>query len=93
MKRVWRFLFVDSARAFGSLSLLLLLLLTIVPAKDHFRQWRGYQSKYLQLIRGRSDATSLNRRFDRGVQQIWLPELNVVDRCTTCHTGLTRKRA
>jgi mono/diheme cytochrome c family protein len=84
----WQALFGDSARAFGTLSLVLLLLLTIVPAKDYFRPWRGYQSRYLRLIRGRSDATSLARRFQGGVQQIWLPEWNVVDRCTTCHTAL-----
>ncbi len=85
---VWQFLFGDSARAFGSLSVLLLLLLTIVPAKDYFRQWRGYQKQYLRLIRGRGDATSLSRRFQGGQQQIWLPQLDVVDRCTTCHVGL-----
>jgi len=83
-----QFLFGDSARAFGTLSLVLLLLLTIVPAKDYFRQWRGYQSQYLRLIRGRGDAASLARRFQGGQQQIWLPELDVVDRCTTCHVGL-----
>ncbi len=83
-----RFLCGDSARAFGTLSLVLLLLLTVVPAKDYFRQWRGYQSQYLRLIRGRSDATSLARRFEGGLQQIWLPEWSVVDRCTTCHTAL-----
>jgi mono/diheme cytochrome c family protein len=85
---VRQFLFGDSARAFGTLSLVLLSLLTIVPAKDYFRQWRGYQKQYLRLIRGRGDATSLARRFQGGQQQIWLPELDVVDRCTTCHVGL-----
>jgi len=85
---VRQLLFGDSARAFGTLSLVLLLLLTIVPAKDYFRQWRGYQNQYLRLLRGRGDATSLTRRFQGGQQQIWLPELDVVDRCTTCHVGL-----
>ena len=85
---VRQFLFGDSARAFGTLSLALFLLLTIVPAKDYFRQWRGYQGQYVRLIRGRGDAATLNRRFQGGLQQIWLPELGVVDRCTTCHTAL-----
>ena len=49
-----RFLFGDSARAFGTLSLVLLALLTVVPAKDYFRQWRGYQKQYLRLILGLS---------------------------------------
>jgi len=84
----WQFLFADSARAFGTLSLVLLLVLVIVPAKDYFRQWRGYQSQYLGLINGRNDATTLRRRFQSGIQQIWLPEWDVTDRCTTCHAAL-----
>ena len=85
----WRFLFGDSARAFGTLSVVLLALVAVVPAKDHFREWLGYQKQYLRLVRGRSDATSLTRRFQGGLQQTWLPALGVVDRCTTCHTALT----
>jgi mono/diheme cytochrome c family protein len=81
-------LFGDSARAFGVLSLALLALLAVVPARDYFREWRGYQKQYLRLIRGRGDATSLTRRFQSGLQQIWLPDLDVVDRCGTCHTAL-----
>ena len=42
----------------------------------------------LHLIRDRGDAVSLRRRFQPGIHQIWLPELGVVDRCTTCHLGL-----
>ena len=83
-----KLLFGDSAHAFGTLSLVLLLSLTVVPAKDYFREWRGYQSQYLRLIRGRNDGTSLTRRFQGGLQQIWLPDVDVVDRCTTCHVGL-----
>ena len=83
-----RFLFGDIARAFGSLSVALVVLLAIVPAKDHFREWLHYQHEYHSLIRIRSDGVSLARRFQGGVQQIWLPELGVVDRCETCHVAL-----
>jgi hypothetical protein len=36
------------------------------------------------------DAVTLQRHFHDhdGIQQIWLPGLGVVDRCTTCHVGL-----
>jgi mono/diheme cytochrome c family protein len=85
---VWQFLFGDSARAFGSLSVILACCLSVVPARDYFREWRRYQNDYLRLIRGRGDAVALQRRFQGGVQQIWLQELGVVDRCTTCHAGL-----
>jgi mono/diheme cytochrome c family protein len=84
----WRLLFGTSARAFGSLSPLLLLLLAVVPAKDHFREWLFYQNQYQRLVRDRSDGAALVRRFQGGVQQIWLPDLGVVDRCPTCHVGL-----
>jgi mono/diheme cytochrome c family protein len=84
----WHFLFGDSARAFGSLSVVLLALLAIVPARDHFREWLHYQHEYESLIRNRSDGVSLARRFQGGLQQTWLPELGVVDRCSTCHAGL-----
>jgi len=83
-----RFLFGDSARTFGTLSAVLLALLAVVPAKDYLREWRGYQKAYLRLVRGRSDAVSLTRRFQPGLQQIWLPGLGVVDRCGTCHAAL-----
>jgi len=51
---------------------------------------RHYQNKYLSLIGNRSDAVTLQRHFHDhdGIQQIWLPQLGVVDRCTACHTGL-----
>jgi mono/diheme cytochrome c family protein len=88
IRAAWKYCFSDSASAFGTLSVVLLVLLAVVPAKDYFREWLGYQKQYQHLIRGRGDANSLTRRFEGGVQQIWLPELSVVDRCTTCHSAL-----
>jgi mono/diheme cytochrome c family protein len=88
LKALWQFLFGDSARAFGSLSVILLIALAIAPAKESFREWRRYQRQYLHLIRGRGEAASLQRRFAGGLQQIWLPEIGVTDRCGTCHLGL-----
>ncbi len=87
-RRVRKWFFGDSARAFGTLGVLLLALLAIVPAKDRFREWLGYQKEYEILIRGRTDGVALAKRFQSGVQQIWLPERDVTDRCMTCHTRL-----
>ena len=88
LRSLWRFFFGDSARAFGSVSVILLVLLAIAPAKNHFSQWRHYQKQYLRFIRGRADAVTLERHFQGGIQQIWIPEQQVTDRCTTCHLGL-----
>ncbi len=84
----WRTLFGDSVRTFGLISVVLLVLLAIAPAKNHFSEWRHYQKAYLRLIRDRSEALTLRRHFQGDIQQIWLPDLQVVDRCTTCHVGL-----
>jgi mono/diheme cytochrome c family protein len=85
---LWQALFGHPVRAFGVVSLLLLISLAIAPAKNHFSEWRHYQNLYLALVRSRGDAVTLQRHFHGGIQQIWLPERGVVDRCTTCHVGL-----
>jgi mono/diheme cytochrome c family protein len=83
-----RAMYRDPIRSFGVVSLLLLLVLAIAPAKDFFSQWRSYQNQYLRLIRDRGDAITLRRHFQGGIRQIWIPQLGVVDRCQTCHAGL-----
>jgi len=90
LSSLWRTLFGHPVRAFGAVSLLLLISLAIAPAKNHFSEWRHYQKQYLALIQSRGDAVTLQRHFHEhdGIQQIWLPQLGVVDRCTTCHVGL-----
>ena len=88
LTRIRTFLFGDGARAFGVLSVALLVCLAIAPAKDHFREWRRYQRQYLRFIRTRGDAATLQRRYQGGMQQIWIPELGVVDRCGACHVAL-----
>ena len=85
----FRGLFRDPIRAFGIISVVLLFVLAIAPAKDFFSQWRSYQNEYLRLIRDRGDALTLRRHFQGGIRQIWIPQLGVVDRCQTCHSGLT----
>jgi mono/diheme cytochrome c family protein len=87
LARVWRFLFAESGRAFGTLAVVLVLCLAVVPVKHHFREWARYQAGYLRLVRHHSDNAALERRFQPGIQQTWIPELGVVDRCTTCHVA------
>jgi cbb3-type cytochrome oxidase cytochrome c subunit len=85
---LWQKLFGDSVRAFGVVSVVFLASIAIAPAKNFFSEWRHYQRGYLSLIRNRSEANTLRRHFEGGIQQIWLPELGVVDRCSSCHVGL-----
>ena len=82
-----RKLFGDGARAFGIISAIFLVLLAVAPAKNHFSEWRHYQKEYAKVIAKRSDAVTLQRHMQSGIQQIWIPEDGVVDRCTTCHVA------
>jgi mono/diheme cytochrome c family protein len=89
-KNWMRRIFLHSpAHRFGWASLLLAATLAIAPTKDFFKEWRQSQRKYLKFVGGRQDGAALREHFSGGIQQIWLPELGVVDRCTTCHMGMT----
>jgi mono/diheme cytochrome c family protein len=83
-----RFFVATAPRRFASVSVLLALVAAVAPTKDLFSEWRGYQRKYRQMILSRPDAGRLERRRASGIQQIWIPEQHVVDRCTTCHVAL-----
>ena len=88
LRSLWQKLFGDSVRAFGVVSLIFLASMAIAPSKNFFSEWRHYQNGYLRMIRNRSEANTLQRHFRGGIQQIWLPDIGVVDRCTSCHVAL-----
>jgi mono/diheme cytochrome c family protein len=85
--RVLRFFIGTAPRRFASVSVLLALVSAIAPTKDLFSQWRHYQRLYTRLIHNRPDSTRLERHFEVGIRQIWIPEQHVVDRCPTCHVA------
>lgn len=88
LNRVRRTFFGDPTRRFAWTSLLLLMFLAIAPTKEFFNDWRHCQRKFLKLIHARNDGSAIENRFEKGVQQIWIPQQDVVDRCGTCHLAL-----
>lgn len=86
-----RNLLASPIQRFGWASLLLLIGLAVAPTKDFFNEWHHYQRQYRKFISTRPDSSTLQHHFVGGIQQIWLPELGVVDRCTTCHVAVTEK--
>jgi mono/diheme cytochrome c family protein len=88
VRRVISFLAGSPARRFASISVMLAIVASIAPTKDLFSEWRYYQRQYRQLIRHRPDAARLRQHFQSGIQQIWIPEQHVTDRCPTCHVAL-----
>ena len=53
-------------------------------------EWRGYQEEFQEMVEQKYGAQRA-AQAPRGLQQIWVKELNRVDRCTTCHQGMEWK--
>ena len=70
-------------RVLAALSVVFLATLAIAPAKEWFTEWRVIQDDY-NLRAVASGAAPKNV----GIAQIWRPEADVVDRCTSCHVGM-----
>jgi cbb3-type cytochrome oxidase cytochrome c subunit len=74
--------------AFAISSVLLLAFLAVSPVKDYLSEWKRYEKDYVRLAQSRPDTKRLLADYRPGINQIWLPKLGVVDRCTTCHQGI-----
>src|SRR5215469_10996658 len=75
---------------FAVSSLMFLAALAISPFKDYRREWKQYKRSYLRFAQVRPDTKRLTADYSPDIDQIWLPGMNVVDRCTTCHQGITQ---
>jgi len=73
-------------RLFAIISLLFLGTLAISPLKNLFSDWRKYQKEYNKLLAQQPMKT---HPVSIGIKQIWAQELGNVDRCVSCHLGLS----
>lgn len=76
--------------AFAVSSVVLLVVLAISPFKDYRREWKQYKRSYLRFAQSRPDTKRLIADYSPNIDQIWIPGMNVVDRCTTCHQGIAQ---
>jgi cytochrome c2 len=75
--------------AFAALGVAFLAIFSWVLMQELFAGWRTTQAQFRALERQVKDphALSLAPPVD-GIRQIWLRDLDRVDRCTTCHLGV-----
>ena len=66
------------------------LVLAIAPLKDFRAEWKHYKRSFVKFAQGRPDTKKLLADYSPNIDQIWLPGMNVTDRCTTCHQGVTQ---
>jgi cytochrome c2 len=82
---------------FAASSVAFLAIMAVSPAKDYFREYRTHQSQYKKLLAEHAGtAKEVDAASKEGVRvrQIWLPEFNnAVDRCTSCHLGVSNPQA
>jgi mono/diheme cytochrome c family protein len=76
--------------AFAVSSFGFVAVLAVSPVRDYLRSWRRYEREYLHFAQSRPDTKSLLADFRFEINQIWIPKMEVVDRCTTCHQGITQ---
>lgn len=75
---------------FAAASVVFVAVLAVSPVKDLRQEWKRYKRGYERFAESRPDTKRLLADSRPGIEQIWIPDLNVVDRCTTCHQGITQ---
>jgi cytochrome c2 len=75
--------------AFAVLGLGFLAIFSWVFFREQGAEWRTTQARFRRLEATLKNPHQLAQSPSAaGVQQIWLPDLGRVDRCTTCHLGI-----
>jgi mono/diheme cytochrome c family protein len=74
---------------FALSSVVFVAVLAISPVKDLRQEWKQYKRAYVRYAQTRPDTKRLLADFHPGIDQIWIPDMSVIDRCTTCHLGIT----
>jgi len=68
------------------MSLLFFVLVAAGLWREYKTAWRPYQERF-RIVLEQQGQRRQARAFSLGIQQIWIPQLGVVDRCVTCHLG------
>ncbi|MDH3629002.1 MAG: cbb3-type cytochrome c oxidase subunit II [Acidobacteriota bacterium] len=55
--------------------------------RDSAPDWKYYQSEFRAIVAEEIGVEQV-AEAPRGIQQIWVEPLEIVDRCTTCHLGV-----
>lgn len=80
-------------QVFAITSVVFLFALAISPAKNYFREYRSVQERFRKLGTSRARSLKEAQAYQNrpvAINQIWMREFdNRVDRCTTCHQGVS----
>lgn len=71
-----------------ALAILTLMVLAWAAWQDMQPEYLGYQQRFRRLVAERLGPEKA-AKVAGGVQQVWIPSANRVDRCMTCHLGVS----
>lgn len=63
--------------------------------ENYFTEWRQHQREYRELLVEKADddhSRKMAKNFRFELQQAYLPDLNRIDRCISCHLGTDNPR-
>lgn len=76
--------------------LLTIAALVIAAVRENYlTDWRMHQREYQSILKTKAtdkQGKDIFERFDLRLRQAVVPELNAIDRCLTCHTGIDDPR-
>lgn len=75
---------------FALSTIVCVLVLAISPLKDFRAEWKHYKRWFVKYAQSRPDTKKLLADYSPSIDQVWLPGMNVTDRCTTCHQGIAQ---
>jgi len=70
-------------------SVTFLIVLAVSPLKSYFDEWRGIQNRFNKFL---DIYPQKIKPVDVGIKQIWVKDLNRIDRCTSCHLGISNSK-
>jgi len=86
----WRNVFRGDPLLLYSFGGAVLIITALVFWNYYTPEWKDYQDEFQEMVAKKFGADKA-AQAPRGLQQIWVKDLNRVDRCTTCHEGLEWK--
>ena len=86
----WRNAFSRDALLLYAFGAVVLIITGAVFWSYYTPDWQGYQNEFRDLV-AKKFGPDRAAQAPRGLQQIWVKDLDRVDRCTTCHLGMEWK--
>lgn len=74
-------------KIFAAVVIIIIILLLVIFYREHTKEWIAYQKTYYEKVAAKLNKPEFANKPPK-INQIWIPDLNAIDRCTTCHMGM-----